>query len=86
MGGFWRCSAAVVVMSALFVAGCAAGKDEAKREQQQALVRDLTAKCDKGQRQECSKAAEEKRVLFEVYGCHCKDSLPPDHKTIWSGG
>lgn len=86
MGGIRRWFAVVLVVSVLPVAGCAAGKEEAKREQQQALVRDLTAKCDKGQQQECSRAAEEKRVLFEVYGCHCKDSLPPDHKTIWSGG
>lgn len=76
----------MVVLAVLSVAGCAAGKDEARREQQQALVRELTAKCDKGQPQVCSRAEEERRVLFEVYGCHCKDSLPPDHKPIWSGG
>jgi hypothetical protein len=55
-------------------------------EQQQALVRELSAKCEKGQKQECSRAEEEQRTLYNVYGCHCKDSLPPDHKTIWSGG
>jgi outer membrane murein-binding lipoprotein Lpp len=86
MGGFGRWCFAVFVLSALSVAGCAAGKNEALLEQQQSLVRELTAKCDKGLKQECSRAEEERRTLYEVYGCHCKDSMPPEHKTVWSGG
>ena len=83
MGRLKWCSALSVVMF-LFLAGCAAGKIEAKREQQQALVRELTAMCGKGQPQACARVEGEQRVLFEVYGCHCKDSLPPDHKPVWA--
>jgi uncharacterized protein YcfL len=86
MDGIRGWCAAGIVLALLFVAGCAAGNKEAMRERQQALVRELAAKCDKGQKQECVRVVEEERTLFEVYGCHCKDSLPPEHKPVWSGG
>lgn len=86
MRGIRGWSFAVVVLAVLPLAGCAAGKNEAKREEQQALVRELTARCDKGLQDDCARAAKENRILFEVYGCHCKDSMPAGHKEISSGG
>lgn len=75
---------AVIVLSSCLVLywGCAS-KKTVDRETQQSLVRSLEFRCKSGDRLACDRIVGERELLWQVYGCHCIQSPPLDHKPVW---
>jgi|GEM_PF-5818965 len=74
---------ATILLAVFAMAGCVEKSQEVLREEQQARVRNLSDRCDSGVQKACKEVVKEKNILWDVYGCHCANKRPPNHKQIW---